>query len=658
MNELDRARSALNALDPGIDRANWIRTGMSARAAGLTVEDFTDWSRSGANFKSDRDCTDAWKSFSDGPVKSGTLYRMAFDAGWKDPGNGTPKQRNMQKPTAQKRADRLPATMPAQCDPLVFWSRCQPAPQDHAYIRAKKGQAEGLRMVPNDDTLTIAGQSVAGWLAVPATSADTTLRTLQLIPPPGQGKKLNLPGAHFGDGCFIAGPPADTEQLFLVEGIGQAWACWRATGSAAVVCFGSGRMAAVASAIRLQYPDHRLIVVPDRGKETEAEALAREIRGAWVELPTDKASNYDAADYAQEFGDDKLALLLSQTRIPTTRYRLLSAPDLMNMPPLPWLVRGVLPAAGLACLYGASASGKSFLALDLCAAVAGGGDWFGYRVYGKPVVYVALEGEGGFTQRVQAWQVHHRTTLPARLHFIMQPFALRNMVDVQELAEAVNACGAGGGLLVIDTLNRAAGGADENSSSDMGQIIDATKALQTELGGLVLLVHHSGKDSARGMRGHSSLFAALDAAIEVVRSDGKRDWRIAKNKNGDEGEPHPFRLEVVDIGDDEEGAPLSSCVIIGNDSLPVAKPTAERRNGATQELVRQGLRDLLQASTIFGKAGAPTGRPCVELERAVEETARRLTCKENQRQYQARRAIAAMTSREIYQVREGWLWMA
>jgi len=84
-------------------------------------------------------------------------------------------------------------------------------------------------------------------------------------------------------------------------------------------------------------------------------------------------------------------------------------------------------------------------------------------------------------------------------------------------------------LLVIDTLTVAASGADENSSSDMGLIIEAAKALQAKLGGLVLLVHHSGKDQSKGLRGHSSLHAALDAAIEVIRNhDNRRRWRIAK----------------------------------------------------------------------------------------------------------------------------------
>ena len=151
------------------------------------------------------------------------------------------------------------------------------------------------------------------------------------------------------------------------------------------------------------------------------------------------------------------------------------------------LVRGVLPAEGIAALYGASASGKSFLALDLAAAVADGSEWFDCKVRQANVCYVALEGEAGFSQRVKAWQLHHGKDLPDGLKFIIQPLDLLTAGYVDDIARAVIASRANGGLLNIDTLNRAANGADENSSQDMGAIIAACKELQSRLGGVVRL---------------------------------------------------------------------------------------------------------------------------------------------------------------------------
>ncbi len=324
----------------------------------------------------------------------------------------------------QVRLHRLPpgrhgAPNSAVRECLTFWERCQPATDGHPYIVAKRGSGDGLRVVPADDGLAIAGQGVAGWLVVPVMSLAGTLCTLQLIPPPGVGRKLNLPGPSFDDGLFIAGHVADTGRLFVVEGIGQAWSCWRASGCPAVVCFGSARMARVAAVLHASYPEHRVCVVADRGMETKAADAARTVDGDWVQLPDDKPQNYDVNDYEAEHGLDALVALLNAPRTPEKRYRVLAAPDLMNAPPLRWLVRSVLPANGLACMFGASGSGKSFLVLDLSASVASGAPWFGHRSTQGEVVYVALEGEAGFRQRVTAWQKHRGEDVPQSLRFVM-----------------------------------------------------------------------------------------------------------------------------------------------------------------------------------------------------------------------------------------------
>lgn len=194
-----------------------------------------------------------------------------------------------------------------------------------------------------------------------------------------------------------------------------------------------------------------------------------------------------------------------------SRYKLLDSTHMQALPPLIWRVKGVLPAEGLAALFGPSASGKSFLALDMAAAIAQGCSWFGCRTRSATVVYVALEGEGGFKNRVSAWERENLSPLPAALNFVMQPFKVNVQQDIEDLAVVVPK----GSVIFIDTLNRAAPLADENSSRDMGEILEGAKRLQIAICGLVVLIHHTGKDAGKGLRGHSSLFAALDGAIQV-----------------------------------------------------------------------------------------------------------------------------------------------
>ena len=121
-------------------------------------------------------------------------------------------------------------------------------------------------------------------------------------------------------------------------------------------------------------------------------------------------------------------------------------------------------------------------------------------------------------------------------------------------------------MTILDTLNRAAPEADENASADMGRILEAAKQLQRLTAGPVVVVHHTGKDATKGLRGHLSLFAALDAAVEVTREGDRREWKVAKAKDGQDGAGHPFRLETVDLGEDDEGEPVTSCTIEPDDS--------------------------------------------------------------------------------------------
>lgn len=272
------------------------------------------------------------------------------------------------------------------------------------------------------------------------------------------------------------------------------------------------------------------------------------------------------------------------------RFKLLTPQQLAQAEPIKWMIRGLLPQAGLAALFGASGSGKSFLTLDLSASVASGiFEWYGMRVTQCPVTYCVLEGEAGMGKRVAAWEKYNRQKMPDTLRFVAQQFDLTNPTDIEELALAI--CGAGGanGLIVLDTLNRAAPGSDENSSKDMGVIIANAKALQERTGGLVLLVHHTGKDASKGMRGHSSLFAAMDCVIGVVTGEGM-SWTVAKSKDDITGTLHGFRLEQVVVGEDEEGSDITSCVAVS--TAPPFAQRGSKKLGQNQQIARDVLRDL------------------------------------------------------------------
>jgi hypothetical protein len=407
--------------------------------------------------------------------------------------------------------------------------------------------------------------------------------------------------------------------------------------------------------MRERDPSARLVLVPDAGKEQDAAKIAADVGAAIAAMPDGEANNFDANDLAQRDGGDVLALLLesaTEPPKPAPRYKLLGSADLHALPPLQWRVCGVLPAVGLAGLFGPSASGKSFLGFDMAAHIAQGSRWFDCRVEAAPVVYAALEGEAGFKLRAQAWEAHNGHTLPDGLHMVLQPFKLTDPRDVNDLAAVVPA----GAVVFIDTLNRAAPTADENSSKDMGEILEAAKRLQSLINGLVVLVHHTGKDASKGLRGHSSLFAALDAAVEVSRNGDRREWKVAKAKDGADGDARPFRLQVETMGIDAYGEPITSCTVRTDTTADDVK-RVKVPQGGNQHLVYDGIKGLFKDG-ISGKTGAPALRPCIELEAAVTAGAARLTCPTDKRTSRARDAITGLVSRGVLGLNEGFLWTA
>jgi hypothetical protein len=377
---------------------------------------------------------------------------------------------------------------------------------------------------------------------------------------------------------------------------------------------------------------------------------------AWVALPEDCPPNFDANDYAAAHGLDGLAELLKTERTPPQNVILLTAAELVRLPAVRWRVRGVLPLEGIAAFYGPPSCGKSFLALDLLAAIAAGRDWFACRVKPAPVLYIGLEGEAGIAQRVRAHQARHG--IADGMRFLLAPLDLRQPADRADIISAARAAGLAGGVLCIDTLAASAPGMDENTSADMGEVIAALKALQAELGGLVLAVHHTGKDATKGLRGHSSLLGALDAAIEVTRTDDRREWRTAKSKDGADGDAHPFRLEVVELETDEDGEPVTSCVVAPEERAADALRRVNLPAGGNQRVIFDALRDLLREARRFGMAGAPPTRPCIELEEAIEKTRDRLACEPKRRTERTREAFTGLVNRGAIVLREGWLWLA
>lgn len=280
----------------------------------------------------------------------------------------------------------------------------------------------------------------------------------------------------------------------------------------------------------------------------------------------------------------------SQDEGPGAKLRLMPAADLAALPPLKWLIKGLVPESGFAVLYGPPGSGKSTIALDLALQVAAG----------RAVVYIAAEGAGGYPARLLAWTKHHAR--PAgNLLFALEAV---NLLDKTERAEMLGALGdVTPALLVVDTLARCMIGGDENSAKDMGLAIDALDTIRRLTGCAVLVLHHTTK-AGNGERGSSALRGAADVMLELAESDGLLTLTATKTKDSAPPPDQCLRLVSIETGRRrDDGEAETACVPL---------PAEKVHMGGTITKTGRSILETLRL-TIFLESGARTAQLLADL---------------------------------------------
>lgn len=232
--------------------------------------------------------------------------------------------------------------------------------------------------------------------------------------------------------------------------------------------------------------------------------------------------------------------------------------------------------------------------------VALGWDWCGRKVRQGSVIYVGAEGQTGLRNRIAAFKGYHGIdTAPIAL--IPIPIDLQAPdADTERLIEAIARVQERYGpaaLVVVDTIAKTFGSGKENTD-DMASYVANLQRVQSEFGACVLAVHHRPKDAeSTEPRGHGSLKAGVDAVVLVEAGETKRAT-ITKLKDGETGRPVLFNLKSVTLGDDEDGDPVTSCVIAPADvdmnrsTDPKAKALAKLND--RQRIVLERIKDALE----------------------------------------------------------------
>jgi AAA domain-containing protein len=231
------------------------------------------------------------------------------------------------------------------------------------------------------------------------------------------------------------------------------------------------------------------------------------------------------------------------------RFRPVAIDDVAISAEPAWLIDGLLPARGLACIVGPPKSGKSFLTSDMLCSVARGAPYAGRETLPGPVIYLTGEGVSGFKRRLVAMRRHLGIEGQGVPFFMIEnvPDLGSEATDLPQLlaeldAFLAQACPEGPRAIALDTLARCMGEADENSARDMMRFVARCSAIERHFGCVVVVVHHVGKDPTRGGRGSDSLNGAADVTMLVEKTESFSTVRVEEMKDGPEGQEWRFRL--------------------------------------------------------------------------------------------------------------------
>ncbi|POF63563.1 AAA family ATPase [Novacetimonas maltaceti] len=248
------------------------------------------------------------------------------------------------------------------------------------------------------------------------------------------------------------------------------------------------------------------------------------------------------------------------------RLTILTPGQCQNLPPKPYVVKGLLAAGDVACIFGAPGAGKSMIAPYLGYMIAQGKEAFGSRTKAGTVMYVAAEDEHGMRSRVTALMEQHGTTDDflliggvSNLGYSVDSRTgkVDKSDDLTRLKELVRERKPS--IVFIDTLAMAFPDITENDSESMVKVVRVARYL-AKSGCAVVLIHHDTKADNGTPRGHSVLNGALDMALHVKAKDqnGVINGKLTKNRNGTCDRQIAFKIAAHEIGTDEDGDQITA----------------------------------------------------------------------------------------------------
>lgn len=186
-----------------------------------------------------------------------------------------------------------------------------------------------------------------------------------------------------------------------------------------------------------------------------------------------------------------------------------------------WIIPELIPSGAITIIAGEAGAGKTWLAMALARAVALGADFLGRRSTSARILYLDRENPLILVRsRLQILCGGADAFRPWGLWCEDQP----PLIGDPRLLEFATKRP----MIILDSMIRFHR-ADENSATEMAQVMRNLRCLAS-VGASVVVLHHRAKSETSSYRGSSDIVAGADAAFALAKHDDILELRTVKNR--------------------------------------------------------------------------------------------------------------------------------
>lgn len=245
------------------------------------------------------------------------------------------------------------------------------------------------------------------------------------------------------------------------------------------------------------------------------------------------------------------------------------------------LIKGLLPAYGVAVTGGQSTAGKTFIQIHKSICLATTQPYFGHKIIERVgTVFVAAEGCALIPNRFAAGLINAAMADKLPIAWIKKVPDFSTKDGIKLFIRQLKAIderfqgdfGARLGNVPLDTVAACFAMKDEDDNAEATKVCNVLRTIGDETGALMAPVHHYGKNPESGLRGASAWKGSADI-VEGVLADidpmsgrtSNRELVCTKARDGEQGPISPFELKFIKLGEHADGDEYGSLCVIPSD---------------------------------------------------------------------------------------------